>query len=141
MIAFEIAHFLKIIKDNNLDEHAIDRTMDTMTLAISPGRTVSMNTVVKNYRWLSHDPGDSLADRWGLNKCEMIISQMQNAVLNLDFVERRYRTTDPIYADDERRLRLGDINRLQEDGRQAQCGGLPQLSKNEKNGGGFPDRF
>ena len=130
IIAFEIAHLLKIIKDNDLDEHAIDRTMDAMTLAISPGRTVTMSTLVKNYRWLSHDPGDSLAARWGLNECGMIISKMHDAVENLNFSERRYRTTDPQYADYERRLRLEDITRLQDTSRQAHCEG-PSVTARE----------
>ena len=127
MIAFEIEHLLRIIKNNNLDQHAIARTMDAMVINVSPGWSVSMGAVVENYRWLSHDPSDPLASRWGINKCSMILSRTHDILKNLDFIERKYRTADPKYADFERGLRLEDINQLQEDGRQANCQSLAKL--------------
>jgi hypothetical protein len=127
MIGFEIEHLLKIIKTNRLNEHAIRKKMEGMVIPIDAGQAVTLNFVVQNYLWLSHDPGDSIETRWGLRRCEMIRARMQNSVQDLDFVEKRYRAIDPDYADRSRNLRLMDLRWLQDEGKRAGCNDLPLL--------------
>ena len=121
MVAYEIQHLLKIVKDSGLNEGVIKAMMKGMTLPIEEGQTVSLDYIVQNYPWLSHDPGDSIEARWGLRRCEMIRAGIQNALQALDFVERRYGATDPEYAEYGRSLRLLDLKRLKEEARRAGC--------------------
>jgi hypothetical protein len=127
MIAYEIQHLLKIIKDNRLNEGAVKKMMKGMNIPIEDGQTVGLDYIVQNYPWLSHDPGDSIEARWGLCRCEMISVGIQNALRALDFVEQRYGTTDPEYADYVRSLRLMDLKRLREEGKRTGCNGLQPL--------------
>lgn len=132
MIGFEIEHLLKIIKVHRLNEKAVQKAMEGMILSIDAGQTVTLNYVVQNYLWLSHDPGDSIEARWGLRKCDMIRTRMKNALQAQDFVEQKYRATDPDYADYGRSLRLTDLRWLQEEGIRAGCDNLlslPQLQQ------------
>jgi hypothetical protein len=121
MIAYEIEHLLKVIKAHGLDAGAIKKTMERMVIPIDDGQTVTLNYVVQNYHWLSHDPGDSIEARWGLKRCEMIHSRMQSSLQDLDFVEQRYRATNPDLADQGRRHHLKDLRWLQAEGRRAGC--------------------
>ena len=98
MIIFEIEHLLELIKANNLHMEAIKKNMEGMVIPIGEGKTVTLNYVVENYRWLSHNPGDSIEARWGLYKCDMIRSRIQESRQTIDFVDQRYDTTDPDYA-------------------------------------------
>ena len=101
-----------------------------MILPLEDRQTVTLNYIVQNYLWLSHDPGDSIEARWGLRKCDMIRTRMKNALQTKDFVEQRYRATDPDYADFGRSLRLTDLKWLQEEGKRSGCDNLlslPQL--------------
>jgi hypothetical protein len=127
MISFEIEHLVKIIKANRLNEEAIKKTMEGMVIHIDSGKMVTLNYVMQNSLWLSHDPGDSIEARWGLRKCDMIRSRMRNSLQDLDFVEQRYRVTDPHYADNSRSLRFTDLRWLQEEGKRAGCNDLPPL--------------
>ena len=127
MIAYEIEHLLKIIKTNRLNEKAIKKKMEEMVIPVHDGQTVTLNFVVQNYPWLSHDPGDSIEARWGLRKCDMISARVRNALKSLDFVEQRYRGTDPDYADYGRSLRLTDVRWLREEEKRAGCNNLLPL--------------
>jgi hypothetical protein len=125
MIAFEIEHLLKIVKANRLNEEAVMKMLEGVILPIDKGQTVTLHYIVQNYLWLSPDPGDSIEARWGLRKCNLIRARMQNSLQGLDFVERRYRVTDPDYANRGRDLRLTDLKWLQEEGRRAGCTNFP----------------
>jgi hypothetical protein len=127
MIAFEIGHLLKLIKDNRLDKSSIDKTMEGMPISIGDGLTVTLKYIVHNYRWLSHDPGDSIAARWGLRKCNMIRDRMKNTLDDLNFVVKRYRTTHPEFADYHRQRYLNALRQLQKDGQKNTCSDLPEL--------------
>jgi hypothetical protein len=121
MIVFEIEHLLELIKADNLDKEAIKKTMEGMLIPIGDGKTVSLNYIVENDRWLSHNPGDSIEARWGLYKCDMIRSRIQDSLKTIGFVEQRYASTDPGYAEYIRNLRLANISSLQEEERRAGC--------------------
>jgi hypothetical protein len=127
MIAFEIGHLLKLIKDNRLDKSSIDKTMEGMPISIGDGLTVTLKYIVHNYRWLSHDPGDSIAARWGLRKCNMIRDRMKNTLDDLNFVVKRYRSTHPEFADYHRQRYLNVLRQLQKDGQKNTCSDLPEL--------------
>ncbi len=128
MISFEIEHLLKLIKDNRLDRTSIDKTMEGMPISLGGGLTVTLKYVVQNYRWLSHDPEDSIAARWGLRKCDMIRDRMENTLGDLNFIEKRYRTTDPEFADYHRKRYLNTLKLLQKEGAKNTCSDLPTLS-------------
>ncbi len=128
MIAFKVEHLLKIIRANRLDQQAIERSMQKMVVPIGDGRTVTLDYVVRNYLWLSPDPGDSIEARWGLDKCNTIRNRMRSALRDLSFVEQRYQLADPAYAAYGRSLYLTDLQRLQEAGKLAGCSDLPPLS-------------
>jgi hypothetical protein len=53
MIAFEIEHLLKIMKDNRLNGKVIERIMEERTLPIDDRQTVTLKYIVQNYLWLS----------------------------------------------------------------------------------------
>lgn len=127
MIVFEIEQLLKIIKDNDLDEESFKKTMEGVLIAIGLKQEISLDYVVKNSLWLSYDPRDSIAARWGLDRCERVRSQMYHSLQALNFVEQRYRSTDPHFADNGRRLHWKDLRWLQEEGERAGCRDLPSL--------------
>ncbi len=127
MIAFEISHLIKLIKDDGIAEEAVKKDMEGKTLSIGDGHSVTLNYVVQNYLWFSHDPGDSIEARWGLCKCNTIGNRMRDTLKDLNFIEKKYRTTDPKYADYSRNLRLRDLRDLQNKGQDAGCGNLPHL--------------
>jgi hypothetical protein len=129
MIAFEIEHLLKLIKTSRLNERVIKKTMEGMTIPINEKTTITLNYLVQNYLWLSHDPGDSVEARWGLDKCSIIRVRMQNTLQSQNFTEQRYRTSDPNYADYSRSLRMNDLSWLQQEGKRSGCTNLPALPR------------
>ena len=131
MIVFEIEHLLELIKANNLNMEAIKKNREGMVISIGEGKTVTLNYVVENYLWLSHKPGDSIEARWGLYKCDMIRSRIQESRQTIDFVDQRYDTTDPDYANYIRNLRLANISWLQKEEERAGCSN-PQTLTQEK---------
>lgn len=131
MIAFEIEHLLDIIHDNGLDEQALKKTMEGRVIPIDQGKTVTLDFVVQNYLWLSHDPHDPIEARWGLRKCEMIRAKMQDSLQAVFFVEQRYRSSDPYFADNGRRTHWKDLRLLQAEGERSGCRDLPPLPQDE----------
>jgi hypothetical protein len=121
MIAYEIQHLLKIIKDSGIHQKTVRAMMRGMTIPIEEGQAVGLDYIVQNYPWLAHDPGASIEARWGLRRCEMIRAGIQNALRSLDFVQQRYGAADPEYAEYSRSLRLQEIKRLREEGIRAGC--------------------
>lgn len=124
IIDFEIFHLQKLIKDNNLDEGALAKTMDERVIPIAAGQTVTLKYVVQNHGWLSHDPDDSIKARWALAKCDMIRSRIQNSLGAMGFVEQRYRLIDPQYADRCRDKTMSELRWLQDQGKDANCKNL-----------------
>jgi hypothetical protein len=92
-------HLHQIIESNRLDQEAVKREMEAIRIKISPGRSISFDHLYQNYLWLSPDPGDSIEARWGLKKCNMILSRIRSAYKSIAFIERTYRKKDPKYAD------------------------------------------
>jgi hypothetical protein len=131
LIDFEIYHLQKLIKDNQLDEEAFAKTMEGMVIPVDAGHSVTLNYVVQNHSWLSHNPDDSIEARWALAKCGTIRSRMQISLEALDFIEQRYRFTDPEYADHRRKYISYELKMLHDQGKSAGCDDLQQLPRDE----------
>jgi len=92
-------HLHQIIESNRLDQEAVKKEMEAIRIEISPGRSIFFDHLYQNYLWLSPDPADSIEARWGLKKCNMILSRIRSAYKSIAFIERTYRKKDPKYAD------------------------------------------
>jgi hypothetical protein len=105
--------------------------MERMVIPINAGQSVTLKYVVQNHTWLSHDPDASIEARWALAQCDMIRARMRNSLNALDFVEQRYRRTDPTYADRRRDSTMNELKWLQDRGKSAGCDGLQPLPGEE----------
>jgi hypothetical protein len=123
MITLWIDHLHQIIESNHLEQKAMQEKMGAIPLDITADRTISFYHLYQNYLWLSHHPEDSIEARWGLRKCEMILSQIQSAKNSIDFIERNYRKRDPRYADFTIRQQQEVLRRLHEEWEGSQCKG------------------
>ena len=95
--------------------------MEGLAIPVNEQLTVTVDYVVQNYRWLSHDPADPIDARWGLRKCEMILVEMDATLQALDFVKKRYSITNAAYYERRRQIHLADLRRLQQDGERSGC--------------------
>ena len=120
-LAFKIHHLRRIIKNNKLNHDPLNRIMAGMVIPVNEEITVTVDYVVQNYRWLSHNPEDPIDARWGLRKCEMIRAQMDDMLQALDFVKKRYNITNSDYYERRHRMNLADLRRLQQEGESAGC--------------------
>jgi hypothetical protein len=92
-------HLHHLIELNHLDHAAIKEMMEGISIPIQKGQSITFYHLYQNYLWLSPNPEDSIEARWGLKKCEIILSQLRSAHHAMDFIERTYRKQDPNYAD------------------------------------------
>jgi len=92
-------HLHHLIEFNHFDPDAIKERMEGISIRIQPGQSVTFYHLYQNYLWLSPHPEDSIDARWGLKKCDIILSRLRSAENSVTFIERTYRNTDPNYAD------------------------------------------
>jgi hypothetical protein len=92
-------HLHHLIELNHLDHAAIKEMMEGISIPTQKGQSVTFYHLYQNYLWLSPNPEDSIEARWGLKKCDIILSQLRSAHNAMDFIERTYRKQDPNYAD------------------------------------------
>ena len=121
MITLLMDHLHQIIELNHLDKETVKEKMEAILIRISKERSVTFYHVYQNYLWLSPHPEDSIEARWGLKKCEMILSQIRNAKSSIAFVERTYRKRDPHYADFSIRQQREILQRLTEEWHRSEC--------------------
>jgi hypothetical protein len=136
IITLLMDHLHQIIESNHLDKEAVKEKMEAVSLLISKDRTITLYDVYQNYLWLSPHPEDSVEARWGLKKCEMILSQIRSAKNSLTFIERSYRKKDPKYADFAIRQQQEILRRLTEEWEQSQCKEIPPAKKGKRRDGG-----
>jgi len=131
MITLLMDHLHQIIELNHLDREALKEKMEKILLPISKDRAVTFYHVYQNYPWLSPHPEDPIEARWGLQKCEMILSRMRSAWDSISFIERAYRKRDPKYADFAVGQQEEILRRLKEEGMTSRCEGidLPQIMR------------
>jgi hypothetical protein len=114
-------HLHHIIEANSIDQETVKERMEAVSIRISKDRTITFCDVYQNYLWLSPHPEDSVEARWGLKKCEMILSQIRGAKNSITFIERRYRKKDPKYADFAIRQQREILRRLTEEWERSHC--------------------
>ena len=134
MITLLMDHLHQIIETNHLDKDVLKEKMEAIPIPIAKGRSVTFYHVYRNYLWLSPHPEDSVDARWGLEKCEMIFSQIQSARNSIAFIEKTYRRREPKYADFSIRQQQEIIRRLTEEGKRSQCRPTGGLEKTKKKG-------
>jgi hypothetical protein len=127
MITLWMDHLHQIIESNHLDQTALREKMEAIPFNITPDYAISFYHLYQNYLWLSHHPEDSVEGRWGLRKCEMILSQIQSAKNSIGFIERNYRKKDPRYAEFAIRQQQEVLRRLHEEWERSQCKGQKEV--------------
>jgi hypothetical protein len=114
-------HLHHLIELNNLNNDAIREMMERISIPIQKGQSVTFYHLYQNYLWLSPNPEDSIEARWGLKKCDIILSQLRSAHNSMDFIERTYRKQDPKYADFSVLQQLEVTRRLIEEWNKSEC--------------------
>jgi hypothetical protein len=129
MITLWMDHLHQIIESNHLDLDEMRKKMEAIPFDIATDRTISFYHLYQNYLWLSPHPEDSTEARWGLRKCEMILSQIQSAKNSIAFIERMYRKRDPDYAGFTIRGQQEILRRLCEEWEKSLCERTRRLKK------------
>jgi len=127
MITLWMDHLHQIIESNHLDQMVMQEKMEAIPFNITADHTISFYHLYQTYLWFSHHPEDSIEARWGLRKCEMILSQIQSARNSIGFIERNYRKRDPRYADFTIRQQQEVLRRLHEEWERSQCKGQKEV--------------
>jgi hypothetical protein len=129
-------HLHHLIQSNGLDQDAVKEMMEGISIRINKGQFVSLYHLYQNYPWLSPHPEDSIEARWGLRKCEMILSRLRSAQNSMQFIEKTYRKKDPKYADFSIRKQEEIILELIEEWNRSKCKfPFSPPPKKEKKGG------
>ena len=121
MIILLMDHLSRIIESNHLDKEMVKEMMESISIDITKNRSVTFYDVYQNCSWLSPHPKDSIEARWGLKKCEMILSQIRTARDCIAFIERIYGKKDPKYADFSIRQQQEILRRLNEELTKSEC--------------------
>jgi hypothetical protein len=129
MITLLMDHLSHIIESNQLDKGKLKEKMEAIQIPISEDRSITFYHIYQNYLWLSPHPEDSIEARWGLKKCEMILSQIRSAKNSIAFIERAYRKKDPKYASFAIRQQQEILRRLTEEWDRSLCKETPPLKK------------
>ena len=114
-------HIRQIIESNHLDWERVREKMEAIFIPIQVGQSVTFHHLFQNHLWLSPHPQDSIEARWGLRKCEMILSQIQTTRKAISFIERTYRKKDPKYADFTIRQQEETLRRLDDEWVSSDC--------------------
>jgi hypothetical protein len=114
-------HLHHLIESNGLDEETIKEMMEGISIRIQKDLSVSFYHLYQNYLWLSPHPKDSIEARWGLKKCEIILSQIRSAKNSIVFIEKTYQKRDPKYADFSVRQQQEILKRLFEEWYRSDC--------------------
>jgi len=125
-------HLHHIIESNPLDQEGLREKMEAILFPVGKGLTINFYHLYQNYPWFSSHPGDSIEARWGLRKCEMILSQVRSAKNSIAFIQRTYRKRDPKYADFAIGQQQEILRRLSEEWENSQCRETKETKKKEK---------
>ena len=122
-------HLHQIIESQPFDREEVREKMEAIHFPISKDLSVTFYHLYQNYLWLSPHPEDSIEARWGLKKCEMILSQIRSAKNSIAFIERTYRKKDPKYANFSIRQQQEILRRLTEEWDKSECIETPPPKK------------
>jgi hypothetical protein len=114
-------HLRHLIESTDPQQDAVKEIMKEISIPIQKGQSITFYHLYQNYLWLSPHPEDSIEARWGLKKCEMILSQIESAENSITFIERTYRNKDPKYADFSIRQQQEVTRRLIEEWYRSGC--------------------
>jgi hypothetical protein len=114
-------HLHHLIESTDPDQNAVKERMKEISIPIRKGQSITFYHLYQNYLWLSPHPDDSIEARWGLRKCEMILSQLRTAEKSMAFIESTYRQKDPIYADFSVNQQREITRRLVEEWNKSKC--------------------
>lgn len=128
-----IDHLRHLIGAADPDQNAMNEMMKEISISIQKGQSITFQHVYQNYLWLSSHPEDSIEARWGLRKCEMILSRMRSAEKSIAFIENTYRQNDPKYADYAVRQQQEVTQRLVEEWIRSKCSFSTIQSRKERN--------
>jgi hypothetical protein len=121
MIILLMDHLSRIIESNHLDKKMVKEMMESIPINITKNHSVTFYDVYQNCSWFSPHPKDSIETRWGLKKCEMILTQIRTAKDCIAFIERIYGKKDPKYADFSIRQQQEILRRLNEELTKSEC--------------------
>jgi hypothetical protein len=114
-------HLRRIIESNLFDGEKVSEMMEAISIPFQKGQSVTIHNLYQNHLWLSPHPGDSIEARWGLRKCEMILSQLRTTQKAISFIERTYRRRDSKYADFATQQQQEILRRLNEEWERSDC--------------------
>lgn len=114
-------HLHHLIESTDPHQNAVKEMMKEISIPIEKGQSITFYHLYQNYPWLSPHPDDSIEARWGLRKCEMILSQIRTAERSIAFIESTYRKKDPKYADFSVRQQQEVTRRLLEEWNKSRC--------------------
>jgi len=114
-------HLHHLIESTDPDQNAVKEMLKGISIPIQKGQSITFYHLYQNYLWLSPHPDDSIEARWGLRKCEMILSQLRTAEKSMAFIESTYRQKDPIYADFSVGQQRDITRRLVEEWNKSKC--------------------
>ncbi len=129
MITLLMDHLSQIVESNHLDKEKLRKEMETIRIDISKDRSITFYHLYQNSPWLSPHPEDSVEARWGLKKCEMILSQIGSCKHSIAFIEKTYRKKDPRYASFAIRQQQEILRRLNEEWDRSRCKKTPPPKK------------
>jgi hypothetical protein len=129
MITLLMDHLSQIIEANHLDKGKLREKMEAIRIHISEDRSITFYHIYQNFLWFSPHPEDSVEARWGLKKCEMILSQIRSAKNSIAFIERANRKKDPKYASFAIRQQQEILRRLTEEWDRSLCKDIPPTKK------------
>lgn len=124
-------HLHHLIELNRLDREAIKEMMEGIPIRIQTGQSITFYHLYQNYLWLSFQPEDSVEARWGLRKCDIILSRIRSTDNSIAFIEKTYRKMDPTYADFCVQQQREIARRLVEEWAKSECK-MPTPSSSEK---------
>ncbi len=130
MIILLMDHLQQVIESNDLARDFMREKMEAILFPIARGLMINFYDLYQNYLWFSPHPEDSIEARWGLKKCEMILSQLRGAQKSVAFIEKTYRKRDPKYADFSIQQQQEIILRLVKEWNHSRCK-FPPLKKRE----------
>ncbi|HYA13070.1 MAG TPA: hypothetical protein VEF33_01900 [Syntrophales bacterium] len=114
-------HLEELIRDNHLDRNAILDKMAKIHLQISTDRSVTMQYVFQNSKWLSSDPEATIDARWGLDKCGIIAIHLKSAQESISFIRKTYGETDPKFAERSIWTQQAIVDEMTKEGRKSNC--------------------
>ncbi len=123
-IGVMIDHLEEIIGKNHLDRNSILDKMDKIRLQISPDRSVNLQHVFQNFKWMSSDPGATVEARWGLDKCGIIAIHLKDARESISFIQKKYGKTDPRFAERETWSQQKIVDEMTKESRKNNCAAI-----------------